>query len=109
MDGPLDGIRVLEVANWLAAPAAGALLADMGADVVKVETPAGDTWRGFHLAAYAGYEFDFATNYAFELDNRGKRGITLHIATPEGQAVLRRLIDRSDVLITNLTPSRVER
>jgi crotonobetainyl-CoA:carnitine CoA-transferase CaiB-like acyl-CoA transferase len=109
MDGPLDGIRVLEVANWLAAPAAGALLADMGADVVKVEAPAGDTWRGFRLAAYAGYEFDFATNYAFELDNRGKRGITLHIATPEGQAVLRRLIDRSDVLITNLTPSRVER
>ena len=61
MDGPLDGIRVLEVANWLAAPAAAALLADMGADVVKVETPEGDAFRGFRLGAYTGYEFDFAT------------------------------------------------
>jgi len=109
VDGPLDGIRVLEVANWLAAPAAGAVLADMSADVVKVEPPQGDAWRGFRISAYVGYEHDFPVNVAFELDNRGKRSITLDLEKNEARSVLRRLAGDADVLITNLTPARAAR
>ena len=71
MAGPLSGIVVIEAANWLAAPSAGALMADLGADVVKVEPPGGDPFRFYDQRA-SGYDHDFALNYAFELDNRGK-------------------------------------
>jgi hypothetical protein len=65
MTAPLDGIRVVEVANWLAAPAATALMADMGADVITVEPPGGDIYRYFILRSI-GYDHEFATNYAFQ-------------------------------------------
>ncbi len=108
MGAPLDGIRVLEVANWLAAPATGALLADMGADVVKVEPPRGDQWRYFRLTSL-GFARDFATNYAFELDNRGKRSITLDLSKEEARGVVLKLVEGADVFITNLVPRRLER
>jgi CoA transferase family III len=63
MSAPLDGIRVLEVANWLAAPAAAALLADLGADVIKVEPPGGEVYREFLLRSM-GYAHEFAANKA---------------------------------------------
>lgn len=109
MEGPLDGIRVLEVANWLAAPSSAAILADMGADVVKVEPPAGDAWRGFQLASYAGYDYDFACNYGFVLDNRGKRSVSLNLESAEGRSVVHRLLEDADVFVTNLTPTRLDR
>jgi len=102
MTAPLDGVRVLEVANWLAAPAGCALLADFGADVIKVEPPVGDPYRG-----YAGIETSF--NYFFELDNRGKRGITLDLDKPGAREVLDRLLPDTDVFVTNLLPRRRER
>jgi len=105
----LDGIRVLEVANWLAAPAAGAVLADMGADVVKVEPPSGDAWRGFRVSSYVGYEHEYPGNVAFELDNRGKRSITLDLENGDARLVLRRLATTADVVTTNLTPARASR
>ncbi len=108
MTGPLDGVRVLEVANWLAVPAGVALLADMGAEVIKVEPPAGDAWRGFRMAS-VGYPGEFAGNYVFEADNRGKRGITLNLDAPEGRDIVARLAESADVLVTNLIPSRAER
>ncbi len=108
MTAPLAGIRVLEVANWLAAPAAGALLADLGADVVKVEPPGGDVYREFVLRSL-GYQHDFPTNYAFDLDNRGKRSVTVALDKPGGPELVRRLAARTDVVITNLIPSRRER
>ena len=86
MAAPLDGIRVLEVANWLAAPAATALMADMGADVIKVEPPGGDIFRQFQLRSL-GYEYDFPTNYGFQTDNRGKRSITVALDRPGGPQV----------------------
>jgi crotonobetainyl-CoA:carnitine CoA-transferase CaiB-like acyl-CoA transferase len=107
-EGPLDGIRVVEVANWLAAPSAAALMADMGADVVKVEPPGGDAFRGFNLRS-TGIEFDFATNYGFQLDNRGKRSITLALDRPGASEVVHRLIERADVFVTNLQPERRRR
>ena len=102
MTAPLDGIRVLEVANWLAAPAGCALLADFGADVIKVEPPAGDPYRG-----YRGVVAPF--NYFFELDNRGKRAITLDLDNPAARDVLYRLLPDTDVFVTNLLPGRRER
>jgi crotonobetainyl-CoA:carnitine CoA-transferase CaiB-like acyl-CoA transferase len=106
MEGPLTGVRVLEVANWLAAPAGCALLADFGAEVVKVEPPNGDPYRGFQPQAY-GYQVSF--NFAFELDNRGKRGMTLNLEQPQARDVLYRLVTEADVFVTNLLPQRRER
>ncbi len=105
---PLAGITVVEVANWLAAPAAGALLADLGADVIKIEPPAGDPWRYFQMESM-GYDGPFPINYCFEVDNRGKRSVALDIGAPAGREAALRLIDSCDVFLTNLVPSRRER
>ncbi|MBM3140807.1 MAG: CoA transferase [Chloroflexi bacterium] len=108
MAAPLEGITVVEVANWLAAPSAAALMADLGANVIKVEPPGGDTWRHVNLRAM-GYQHDFALNYAFEVDNRGKRSITVDLDREGGPALVRRLAEGADVFITNLTKPRRER
>jgi crotonobetainyl-CoA:carnitine CoA-transferase CaiB-like acyl-CoA transferase len=105
MVAPLDGVRVVEVANWIAAPAAAALMADLGADVIKVEPPGGDALRNFDLRAY-GYDHDFDLAYPFELDNRGKRSVTIALDRPGGPELVRRLAKDADVFITNLTPDR---
>lgn len=100
----LEGIKVVEVAQWVAAPGAGALLADWGADVVHIEHPVrGDAMRG--LTSVDGMSID----WLFELDNRNKRSVTLDISKKEGQSVLHRLLERSDVFITSLRPSELER
>jgi crotonobetainyl-CoA:carnitine CoA-transferase CaiB-like acyl-CoA transferase len=108
MVAPLDGIKVVEVANWLAAPSAAALMRDMGADVVKVEPLGGDVFRRFDLRAI-GYDHDFPLNYAFELDNRGKRSIAIALDQPAGPELVHRLCARADLFITNLTQPRRER
>ena len=105
MAAPLDGIKVLEVANWLAAPAAAALMADLGAEVVKIEPPTGDVFRGFILRSI-GYDFDFPTNYGFEVDNRGKRSVVVDLDKPGGAELVRRLAADSDIFITNLVQRR---
>ena len=104
-EGPLAGIRVLEVANWLAAPAGCALLADAGADVIKVETPGGEPYRAYR----GGGGVELPYNPFFELDNRGKRGITLNLDNPAARGVIYRLIGESDVFVTNLLAKRRER
>jgi crotonobetainyl-CoA:carnitine CoA-transferase CaiB-like acyl-CoA transferase len=103
--GPLTGIRVLEVANWLAAPAGCALLADAGADVIKVETPDGEPYRAYR----GGGSVELPYNPFFELDNRGKRAITLNLDKPAARGVIYRLIGKSDVFVTNLLTNRRER
>lgn len=105
MPAPLDGIRVLEVANWVAVPAATALMADLGADVIKVEPPTGDVYRGVVLRSF-GYDFDFPTNYAFQLDNRGKRAITIDLDQPGGPELVTRLARDVDIFATNLVQHR---
>ncbi len=106
MPAPLDGIRVLEVANWLAVPAATALMADMGAEVIKVEPPGtGDIYRHFLLSSL-GYDFEFPTNYAFQLDNRGKRSVTIGLDRPGGPELVRELAATCDIFITNLVSER---
>jgi crotonobetainyl-CoA:carnitine CoA-transferase CaiB-like acyl-CoA transferase len=105
---PLEGIRVLEVANWLAGPSCAALLADLGATVVKVEPPRGDPYRHL-LMSTVGYDFDFGSCPGFELDNRGKRSIALDLEQPSAREVLLKLAVSSDILVTNLVPERREK
>ena len=109
MDGPLAGIRVVEVANWLAGPTTAALLGDLGAAVIKVEPPNGDSWRGYVSAALTTADPRLGHHWAFEMDNRGKRSVTANLDRPEGRAVVHRLAERADVFVTNLSPSRTAR
>ncbi|MBV8782687.1 MAG: CoA transferase, partial [Gammaproteobacteria bacterium] len=97
--GPLQGIRVLDLSRVLAGPWATQLLADFGADVVKVESPQGDDtrrWGPPWLADDAGGESAY-----FLSTNRGKRSITLDLAHPEGARLARALALQSDVLVEN--------
>jgi len=104
---PLEGIRVLEIAQWAAAPGAAAILGDFGADVIKVEHPVrGDGWRGVVSTGAVPVK---DVNFPWEQDNRSKRGITLDVSKPEGQKVVHRLVAQCDVLLTNLRPNEIER
>ncbi|MEN8182049.1 MAG: CoA transferase [Myxococcota bacterium] len=99
----------MEVAHFVAVPAAGTLLADLGADVVKVELPPkGEIYRRTR-PRYAGYESDFPENPPFQMDNRGKRSVMLDLTRSEGRDAVLRLVDRADVFITNLLPARRKR
>jgi crotonobetainyl-CoA:carnitine CoA-transferase CaiB-like acyl-CoA transferase len=99
MGAPLDGIRVIELARILAGPWAGQTLADLGADVVKVEAPEGDDTRRWGPPFIeAGGE---KTAAYFHSANRGKRSVTCDFRTAEGQEVVRRLVADADVVIEN--------
>ena len=101
MGAPLEGLKVLELARILAGPWAGQTLADLGADVIKVESPAGDdtrTWGPPFLTGADGEPSDAAYYHAC---NRGKRSITADFTTAEGQALVRRLAQDADILIEN--------
>lgn len=108
MTAPLEGIRVVEVASYVAAPAAGALLADLGAEVVKVEVPRGEVYR-YAQPRYAGLRSDFPESPQFHMDNRGKRSLALDLGRPGARAALARVIARADVVLTNLLPRRAKR
>lgn len=103
MVAPLTGVKVLEVANMIAAPGAAAIMADLGASVVKVEPRSGDILRGLVLGP--GVEPD----PWFELDNRGKRGLAVELGHPDGTKIVHRLAATADVFLTNLTRERQER
>jgi crotonobetainyl-CoA:carnitine CoA-transferase CaiB-like acyl-CoA transferase len=103
--GPLDGVRVVEISSWMAAPSAGAVLADMGADVVKVEPLSGDAVRNMSRKAKNAPDID----HSFHMDNRGKRSIAVAIDRPDGAEIVRKLLDRADVFLCNLLPHRQER
>jgi crotonobetainyl-CoA:carnitine CoA-transferase CaiB-like acyl-CoA transferase len=102
---PLDGVGVIEISSWMAAPSAGAMLADMGADVVKVEPLSGDVVRGMTRKAKGAPDID----HSFHMDNRGKRSIAIALDRPDGAEIVRRLVDRADVFLCNLLPFRQER
>ncbi|HEX6031371.1 MAG TPA: CoA transferase, partial [Tepidiformaceae bacterium] len=102
MAAPLEGIRVVEVANYVAAPSVGALMADLGADVIKVEPPGGEVMRGVLNAAGEVP----GVNFLFELENRGKRSVIVDLNSARGPEVVHRLLDNGDILLTNLIASR---
>ncbi len=105
MAGPLDGIRVVELGVWVAGPAAGGILADWGADVVKIEPPTGDPARLFGRML----GLDDGSNPPFEMDNRSKRSIVLDLTTDGGLATARQLLVGADVFITNVRPDALSR
>jgi crotonobetainyl-CoA:carnitine CoA-transferase CaiB-like acyl-CoA transferase len=101
----LAGLRVVEMGVWVAAPSAAALLADWGADVIKVEAPAGDPMR--QVFGSLGIESTMP-NPAFALDNRGKRSIVLDLREVEDRRHLEDLLDTADVFISNLRPDSLD-
>jgi len=105
MSGPLDGVKVVELGVWIAGPAAGGVLADWGADVVKIEPPEGDPARQFGLMLGN----DLPTNPVFELDNRGKRSVVLDLWSDDGKAAALDLLDEADVFVTNVRRGALER
>ena len=106
MAQPFDGIRVLEVAAWTFVPAAGAILADLGADVIKVEPPTGDPQRGLKNML----NFKTAGPNPFnEIPNRGKRSITLDLKSEAGREALLAIAQASDVFLTSYLPALREK
>ena len=93
----LDGIRVIDAASFIAGPVAATVMADLGAQVIKVEPPAGDTYR----LRNAGYP-PSSYNFPWIVDNRSKRGLALDLRAEAGQRVLHRLIAGADVFVTNV-------
>lgn len=102
MSGPLSGVRVVEITMFQQGPVAGRSLADLGADVIKVEPKEGDPARGFMrvIGATVGLK---GNNYYFESNNRNKRSIALNLKSPQGKEAFLKLIDTADVFLTNMS------
>src|SRR5258705_8921361 len=97
----LAGMRVIDAASFIAGPVATTIMADLGADVIKIEPPDGDPYRnrtGGPGVAESPY------NYRWIIDNRTKRGLALDLRQPAGQAVGHRLVERAHVFVTNTPP-----
>ncbi len=106
-DGAFAGIRVVELAQWVFVPVAGALMADWGADVVRVDHPDGDPYRG--LATQGIGSDSGGVNLSVALANRGKRSIALNLRSEEGRAALDRLLKTADVFLTSFRPAALSR
>src|SRR3954449_9316207 len=97
-DNIFSGLKVVDLASFIAGPSAAVILSDFGADVIKVEPPAGDLWRHGHQIPPQPQAKDA---YPWHLANRNKRGITLDLKSPRAQQVLEKLVKWADVLIVN--------
>lgn len=104
MAGPLEGIRVIEVASWMFVPSGGAVLADWGAEVIKVEPPAGDPQRGLVTSGLLPGG-PGGVNFMIEQPNRGKESVVIDLTHPDGREALMRLVDTADVFLTSYLPS----
>jgi crotonobetainyl-CoA:carnitine CoA-transferase CaiB-like acyl-CoA transferase len=102
----LSGLRVVELGVWVAAPSAAALLADWGAEVIKVESPMGDPMRNVFGSLGIGSDLP---NPAFALDNRGKRSVVLDLREPDDRGRLEELLATADVFISNLRPDALDK
>ena len=100
----LQGLKVVELATWIAAPGCAAIMADWGADVIKVESLGGDATRTFFPESP-----ETPGNPIFTMENRGKRGVALDIASPEGREALLAILGDADVFITNVRPGALKR
>jgi crotonobetainyl-CoA:carnitine CoA-transferase CaiB-like acyl-CoA transferase len=97
-DNVFSGLKVVDLASFIAGPGAAVILSDFGADVIKVEPPSGDTWR---IAYQVPPQPHASDNYPWHLNNRNKRGLILDLKAPQAPAVLERLVKWADVLIVN--------
>jgi crotonobetainyl-CoA:carnitine CoA-transferase CaiB-like acyl-CoA transferase len=106
-EAPFEGIRVVELAQWVFVPVAGALLADWGADVVRIERPEGDPYRGL---ATQGIGVDSGgVNLSVALAGRGKRSMAIDLRTDAGKEIVHRLLESADVFLTSLRPGALGR
>lgn len=104
---PLAGVKVIELANFIAAATAGRFFADQGADVIKIESAKGEPLR--YTAPSEGRPLDYNENTTWALENANKRNLSLNTKTPEGQAILFKLLEQADVFITNWRVAALER
>src|ERR1700685_3180570 len=100
----LAGLKVVEMSTWIAAPGGAMIMAEWGADVIKVEGPEGDAIRRFYPDTP-----ESPGNPIFSMENRGKREVVLDVYRPEGRAALIELLKTSDVFVTNLRPGALKR
>ncbi|HVF64219.1 MAG TPA: CoA transferase [Casimicrobiaceae bacterium] len=102
----LEGVRVVEMGLWVAGPSAGGILADWGADVVKIETLSGDPMRKLYAAMSGSKE---PRCPPFDMHNRGKRSVAIDVNQREGASIARRLVAQADVFLTNMRPQYLRR
>lgn len=105
MAGPVEGVTVVELGVWVAGPAAGGILADWGADVIKIEPPTGDPARMFGRMLGC----DLGLNPPFEMDNRSKRSVVLDLSSESDRRAAFELLSGADVFLTNVRPGALQR
>ena len=106
MQAPLEDITVIEIDNWMAAPSAAAIMADMGARVIKIEPLQGDPMRASGRSPKVDDEVKKAYDYQFDVDNRGKESICVDLTKPEGIALVHKLVASADIFLCNLLTQR---
>lgn len=107
MSKPLEGIKVVDLTTFVAAPVCGRFLADMGASVIKIEHPRGDGWREFGINFNS--RFSDEENPVFDIYNSGKEMISVNLKSPEGKEVFWKLLEQSDVFLTNTRLDALQR
>lgn len=108
--GPLEGIRVLDLSNFLAASTAGRIMAEWGADVIKIEPPSGDTYR--NNGPYMNipiYDRGVTGNPSYDNENGNKRWMALNLKSEDGMRIFQKLLETADVLITNYRPGALKK
>lgn len=108
MSKPLEGVRVVELSTFVAAPVTARLLADMGAEVIKVERPTGDDWRATGIG-YRPERYSQDDNPVFNIYNSGKKHLALNLRLADGMEAFHRLLETADVFVTNTRPAALKR
>lgn len=104
MSRPLEGIKVIEVSMWAMVPSAGAVLSDMGANVIKIEPPAGDPIRQLNAGGIAPGAAGFPSSFMYDIYNRGKRSVTLDLGVEGATELLHKMLEDADVFLISLLP-----
>ena len=105
---PFEGIRVIDLTTYIAAPTCGRFLADWGAEVIKVESLKGEVWRPYGNTAY-GYQADEDENVVFDLFNANKKSVPLNLKDPKGLEIFHKLLATADVFLTNNRPQALKK
>jgi len=108
MDKPLSGIKVIELADFVSAPVCARILADMGAEVIKIERDTGNAWRATGKAS-CPWKFTDEENPGYDINNTGKKHIVLNLKTPEGLTACHKLLATADVFVTNMRVQALKR
>ena len=108
MEKPLSGIRVIELADYVSGPVCARILADMGAEVIKIERNTGNVWRATAKVS-CSWKFTNEENPGYDINNTGKKHIVLNLKTPEGIEACHRLLEKADVFVTNMRVQALQR